>query len=267
MKSYLFLPGDNVKKIHKAIALQPDAIILDLEDGVASSQKALAREIVAEALQTLDFGSSKVSVRIHPISTPDWQIDLQASHGADFITLAKAESGTQIWQLRDQTELPILPIVESARGVMRVDEIVFSDAKLIGLVFGGEDYAASVGAIRTPEATELLFARSAVVCAAAAAQISAIDTVFIDFRDADGFRKEARMARQLGFSGKLAIHPHQVPLIHEVFAPTEKEILEASALLEAFEAHEKAGQGVFNYQGKMIDMPIVLQARKIVQQK
>ena len=264
MKTLLFLPGNDIKKIEKAIALQPDVIIMDLEDGVAFSEKGVARNVVAEALQNLDFGPSKVSVRINPIHTSLWKEDIQVANAAQFVTIAKVESATQLWQLREKTDLPFLPIVESARGILRVDEIAFADHQLLGLVFGGEDYAASVGAIRSSEGLELLYARSAIVCAAAAVQIPAIDTVYVDFKDDEGLERESLYAKQLGFSGKLAIHPQQVPIIHRVFAPTAEQIAAAKALLAAYKAHEEKGMGVFNYQDKMVDMPLVLQAERML---
>ncbi len=154
--------------------------------------------------------------------------------------------------------------VETARGILNIKEIARADRRLEAIIFGAEDYAASVGATRTKEATEVLYARSAVVTACAANELQAIDMVYIDFRDAEGLRLEAEQAAGLGFSGKQIIHPNQVAVGQEAFTPSEDAIEYAQRVVRAFAASQKEGKGAFALDGKMIDMPLLKNAQKVL---
>jgi citrate lyase beta subunit len=274
----LFTPGDSDRKIAKAAATGADAVVLDLEDGVAPDRKAHGRKVVAEALAGLDFGESERLVRINAVGSGLEEEDLRATLDArpDGYVLPKVESAEAVRQVScwlaaeekargwPEQGVVLLALIETAGGIVRLPEIAGSDGRLAALMFGAEDYAASVGAVRTREGIEVLYARSAVVAAAAAAGLDAIDTLFTDFADDEGLRRDARFARQLGYAGKLAIHPRQVPIIHEALTPTGEEIAQARRLLDAYRAHLGAGRGAFALDGKMVDMPMVRAAERVL---
>jgi citrate lyase beta subunit len=154
--------------------------------------------------------------------------------------------------------------VETAKGILNLREIAEADKRLEAIIFGGEDYAASVGAIRTKEATELLYARQAVVAACAANDLQAIDIVFIDFKDPGGLRLEAEQGAGFGFSGKQIIHPNQVVPVQEAFTPSDSAIEYAKRIVESFEASQKEGRGAYALDGRMIDMPLLKNAQKVL---
>ena len=274
----LFAPGDAARKLEKAAGLGADAVILDLEDAVAPQQKQVARAVVASALRDLSFGESARIVRINSEASGLWQADLDAVLGAapDAIMLPKVEGAAFVREVsariaaeesaagRPSGGVALIALIESARGVVEVASIASADARLCALAFGAEDYSASVGAIRTTEGVEVLYARSAVVAAAAAFGLGALDTPFVDLKDTDRLAHDARFARQLGYTGKLAIHPAQLGALHAAFTPSLAEVEYARRLLEAFRAHETAGAGVFAFEGKMVDLPMLRAAQRVL---
>lgn len=277
-RSLLFMPGDSARKIEKSVEVGADAIIADLEDAVAPSQKQAARETVVAAFQRLDFGPTERLIRLNPVSTSLWEDDLAQTIAArpDGYVLPKTESAAQVQALSARLAeleaahgLPVgstrlLALVETAMGVLMAPEIAGADNRLDGLLFGAEDLAGDMGARRSREGWEIFYARGAVVIAAAAHGLPAVDTVYIDLADTDGLAAECRLARNLGFAGKLAIHPRQVAVINHAFAPSPEEVAAAERLIAAFESRLAAGSGVFEMDGKMIDMPMVLAARKVL---
>jgi len=280
-RSLLFMPGDSSRKIEKAVGLHADSIIADLEDAVAQSQKQAARATVIECFQRLDFGPVERLIRMNPVSTHLWEEDLAQTLPArpDGYVLPKTESVEQVQavskrlaELEERAGLGVgstrlLVQIETAMGVVKAAEIAGADSRVDALLFGAEDLAVDMGARRTRRGWEILYARSALITAAAAYGLPAIDTVFIDLADTEGLVDECRFAQELGFSGKLAIHPRQVEVINRAFSPTQEEIAQAQRLIDAFEKQQAAGTGVFEMDGKMIDMPIVLAARRILAQR
>ena len=277
-RALLYMPGDDWKKITKSLTLGVDCICMDMEDGVAASRKSEARATIAKALQELDFGKSEKLARINSLGS-DWEKDDIAAvlpFRPDGIVIPKVESLDQIkWggEIIESAELkygwPInfvrmLVGVETAKGILNLKEIA-SHPRLDGIIFGGEDFAASIGATRTPDATELLYARQAVVAACAAFSLQAIDIVFIDFKDADGLRLEAEQGAGFGFSGKQIIHPNQVSVTQEAFTPSDDAIASAKRIVETFEASQKEGKGSYALDGKMIDMPLLKNAQKVLE--
>lgn len=269
------MPGDDWKKIVKATTLGVDCICMDMEDGVAVSRKAEARVTIAKALRELDFGASEKLARVNSIGS-GWErndIDAVLPFRPDGIVIPKVESREQVeWgsRLIEAAELKygwtlnsirMLVGVETALGILNLKEIA-AHPRLDGIIFGGEDYAASVGARRTREAVELLYARQAVVAACAAFGLQAIDIVYIDFKDAEGLRLEAEQGAGFGFSGKQIIHPNQVGVTQAAFTPSERMIEEARRIVETFEASQKEGKGAYALDGKMIDMPLLKNAQK-----
>jgi citrate lyase beta subunit len=177
------------------------------------------------------------------------------------------ESQDQIREMVRRTSLgpvPLLALIETARGVVNLKEIAGADPRLQGLIFGAEDLAGDMGAVRTREGWESFWARGAVVTVAAAFSLQAIDTVFIDLGDEEGLRKDAALACQMGYSGKLAIHPKQVPVIAAAFTPSDEEIARARRLMELHARHQASGTGAFALDGKMVDWPMVRAAERLL---
>ncbi|RMF39462.1 MAG: CoA ester lyase [Anaerolineae bacterium] len=277
-RALLYMPGDDMHKIRKGAALGVDCMCMDLEDGVALNRKQAARQTVAEALQTLDFGSTEYLVRINPVGSGLEEDDLAAvlPHRPMGIVVPKAESGEALrWVSARIAEaegrygwpagaIRLIAIVETALGVVNLREIAAADARLDALVFGSEDFAGSVGAVRTPEAWEVFYARSAVVTHAAAFGRQAIDMVCADFRDLERVRREAEEGARLGFTGKQIIHPAQIAPVQQAFTPTDEAIAAARRLVEAFEAHQARGTGAFAVDGAMVDAPMIKAAQQIL---
>lgn len=279
-RSLLYMPGTDWRKIEKAATeLDPDSVCLDLEDGVALNAKTEARETIARALQTLDFRRSEKLVRINSMDSGLAEEDLAATLPAhpDGIVAPKVRNASHVQWLHEQLSSAedrygwqrgstiLILIIESARGIVELDAIVKASPRIAALVFGAEDFASDMGAVRTKEAFEVLYARSKVVTYAKARGIQAIDIVYPDFRDAEGFTSESRQGMMMGYTGKQLIHPNQIPLIHAVYMPTPEEIAHARRVVEAHAAHQKSGKGAFALDGKMVDMPVVKQAEGVLE--
>ncbi len=270
-RAMLFMPGDSMRKIEKAIGLGVDCIVMDLEDGVAFSQKEEARRTIVQVLQTLDFGRTERLIRINPVGSELFEADLRATiaAGPDGYVLPKVDFAEQVQVVAEFLSLEekargrraggirLLPIVETALGVMNVREIALADDRVDALVFGAEDLAGDMGAQRTPEGWEIFYARSAVVTAAKAYRLQAIDMVYFDLNDLAGFEAECRSGRQMAYDGKMAIHPRQVEIAQRVFAPSAEEIERALRVIQAHEEAQAAGLGAFALDGRMVDMPVV----------
>jgi citrate lyase beta subunit len=273
------MPGDDRRKIEKSTTLGVDSICMDMEDGVAANKKAEAREVIAQAMKELDFGKSERCIRINQIDSGLEKRDLVAALATnpDTIVVPKIETAGQVKWVSDHIEtyelssklnigsIRLLVGVETAKGILNLKEIAEADKRLEAIIFGGEDYAASVGAVRTKEATELLYARQAVVTACAANDLQAIDIVFIDFKDTEGLRAEAEQGAGFGFSGKQIIHPNQVLPVQEAFTPSDEAIEYAKRIVESFESSQKEGKGAYAMDGKMIDMPLLKNAQKVLE--
>ncbi len=237
-RALLYMPGDDRRKIEKATTLGVDCICMDLEDGTAVNKKAEAREVIAQAMRELDFGKSERCIRINSVGSGFEYDDLAAAlaAGPDTIVLPKVEFAEEVNWVSGEIEsyelsngLPmgrirLLAGLETAKGVLNLKEIAGADKRLEALIFGGEDFAASIGATRSPEATELFMPEQAVVTACAAHEIQAIDIVYIDFRDTEGLRAEAKQGADWGFVGKQIIHPNQVGPVQAAFTPSDEAI-------------------------------------------
>jgi citrate lyase beta subunit len=277
-RALLYVPGSEPRKIEKAAALGADSVCLDLEDGVAPTRKAEARQLVAHAFRTLDFGKSEKLGRINGIGTGLEQDDLAALVPArpDGIVVPKVNdaeelrwAGEQIGELEtregiERGSIALIGMIESARGLLNVAQIASADARVHALIFGAEDYAADVGARRTREGLEVLYARSAIVAACAAFGIQAIDLLFLDFRDPEGLRAEALRGAQLGYAGMQVIHPNQVPIVQAIFTPDAAEIEKAKRIVDAARENLQAGRGAFALDNKMVDMPIIKAAERVL---
>ena len=269
-RSWLFVPGDSEKKIAKALQSEADAVIFDLEDSVAPSQKAAARDI----LKNLPKQSNGPQwwVRVNALGSEFHKDDLKLIGSAYVhgIVLPKAESGADVTQLAHRTgNIPIHAIVtETAASLFGLLSYRSPSSTLAAMSWGAEDLSAALGASsKYDESGELSFtyklARSLCLAGAMAAGVQPVDGVFADFRDEEGLRKESEAARREGFTGKLAIHPAQVAVINAAFTPSTDDIAHAEAIVAAFEAHPDAG--VLSVDGKMVDRPHLTQAKRTLE--
>lgn len=266
-RSVMFTPGDRPEMLRKASGSDADVIVFDLEDAVAAERKAQARTAVVDLLADPEFDPDpEVCVRLNP----EFEADLAVIERAlpDSLMLPKVGSKADVKALDDRIRqyggsLPVLALIESAAGVLAAPEIAAADAT-DALVFGAEDLSADIGATRTDEGTEVLYARERVVIAASAADVAAIDTVYTDIEDTEGIAAETRFAIQLGYDGKMAIHPAQVKPINEAFTPDPDELAWARRVMDARERAQKEERGVFRVDGEMIDAPLVARAQRIM---
>ena len=282
-RSLLFSPGDSPDLMRKAPGAGADVICFDLEDAVAPGRKEEARAAVREVLADPEFDpDAEVCVRLtaeSPGADLDGVLGLDEGEGRsgergtdgvrlDAVMLPKVEAADRVADAAalcaDRgVEPAVFALVETAAGVLSAQAIAAADAT-DALVFGAEDLAADVGATRTDEGTEVLYAREHVVLAASAAGVDAVDTVFTDFSDEAGLREDAAFARRLGYDGKLAIHPAQVAPITEAFTPDPEDVEWAAAVLDARDEAEREGKAVFQVDGEMIDAPLIAQAERIL---
>ncbi|MFT7587084.1 MAG: citrate lyase beta subunit [Cellvibrionaceae bacterium] len=268
LRSILFTPGDSGRKLQKAARSGADAVVIDLEDAVAPSALADAHQLTLNALQTIDFGRSKRLVRINGHSQDALLADIEAilPGKPDGVVVPKVESAEMLTLVAQKLpeNVSIFALIETAAGFMNLPDIMKGDAKLEGLILGGEDLIASIGAKPTPGRKELAYARGALVMAASAYQLQAIDTVFTAWRDVEGLTQDAQIAAEVGFTGKLAIHPAQLPAIHEAFSPTAAEIEWANDVILESQRLKEQGIGVFSFGGRMIDEAHIRIAKRIL---
>jgi len=274
-RSRLYLPGNEPKYFLNASLHTPDGIILDLEDGVAPSEKDAARPLVRNALRAVDFGHCERMVRINQGNRGFADLDAVVPQNVHVILIPKVESAEQVQavdaraekvRLAAGLESPcfLMPIIESALGCFNALAIATASPNIVALTIGLEDYTADLGAQRTPEGRESFWARQVVVNAARAAGVTPIDTVFSDFSDREGLRQSVLEAKALGFEGKGCIHPRQVPVVHEAFAPSSEEVEKAKRIVLAFQDAERRGLGVVALGSKMVDPPVVKRALRTV---
>ncbi|MBK9099075.1 MAG: HpcH/HpaI aldolase/citrate lyase family protein [bacterium] len=274
-RSRLYLPGNEPKFFVNAGLHSPDGIILDLEDSVAPTEKDAAQLLVRNALRSVDFYNAERMVRINQLPKGLDDLKYIIPHNVNVILVPKCESAEQIHQLEKEVEklkkqhkvknpIYFMPIIESALGVIKSYEIATASKNNCALAIGLEDYTADIGTQRTNEGRESIFARQMLVNAAKAAGIQAIDTVFSDTSDMEGLRQSVLEAKSLGFEGKGCIHPRQIQVVHEAFAPTTEEIEKAKKIVLAFEEAEKKGLGVVSLGSKMIDPPVVKRAQRTI---
>jgi citrate lyase beta subunit len=261
--------------IEKAANSPADAIIIDLEDSVAVEKKMEARENVVAALREVNFENKPVYLRINAINSPFANFDFLETipYNLSGYVIPKVDDAETLerfhtwYESTQETEIQIFALIESAKGILNLREIVLGNVKLAGLMFGGEDYVASIGAFVSEGRQELLFARSAIVNAAAAIEVPAIDTVFTNFQDSAGLRADAETARQLGFDGKLLIHPDQIGIVHDVWRISSAEIQLARELLDEYKLRlRNGGESVFPFKGQMVDKAIIRRAKQVLQQ-
>jgi citrate lyase subunit beta / citryl-CoA lyase len=271
-RTRLYLPGNEPRFFLNAGLHAPDGIILDLEDSVAPAEKDAARILVRNALRAIDSAGAERMVRINSGAMGLDDLRAVVPQGVDVVLIPKCEQAAdvasvaeEIASISHQSKLGhpvwLLPIVESARGVMRASEIAAASDTICALAIGLEDYCADIGAERTREGEESAYARGAIVNAACAAGVEPLDSVFSDVADTGALHAHARKSRALGFKGMGCIHPRQIAVVHDAFAPEAGEIEKAGRIVLAYEDAVRAGSGVTVLNGKMIDMPVVNRAQ------
>lgn len=272
--SRLYLPGNTPSLMINAGIHKPDAIILDLEDAVAPNKKYEARFIVRNALRNIDFYGTERMVRINQVPAGLDDLEFLVPHNVNLVLVPKCESADQIRLVNEKISLLknknnvngniwLMPIIESALGVLKALEIAQSE-NVVALAIGLEDYTADLGTRRTQEGTESFFARSMVVNACKAAGIQAIDSVFSDIADMEALKETVIRSKALGFDGMGCIHPRQIRVIHENYAPDAAEIEKAKKIVNAFMEATAKGLGVVSLGTKMIDPPVVKRAQKLI---
>jgi len=274
--SRLYLPGNSPSMMLNAGIHQPDGIILDLEDSVAPERKAEARLLVRNALCQIDFYGAERMVRINQLPDGLEDLDEVVPQLPHLVLLPKCEYASQVVEVveriqsilkahKQEREIYLMPIVESALGVENAFEIATASKSVVAMAIGLEDYTADLGVKRSESGEESLYARTRLVNACKAAGIQPIDSVYSDVANMEGLRKNVETSRSLGFEGMGCIHPRQVPVIHEAFIPGEDEIEIARRIVEAFEEVQARGSGVVALGSKMIDPPVVKRAQKTLE--
>jgi len=275
-RSRLYLPGSEPKYFVNAALHQPDTIILDLEDSVHPSEKDTARILVRNALRAVDFGHSERMVRINQLPLGLADLEEVIPEQPDLVLIPKVEDAQQvadvdakIGNIKKAHKLTrpiwLMPILESALGIEHAFEIAKASPNVVALTIGLEDYTADLAVVKTSTGGESLYARTRLVNAARAAGVQAIDSVFGDVGDMEGLRNWGRASRALGFEGMGCIHPAQIAVIHEAFAPSAAEIEKALKIVAAYEDAQARGLGVVSLGSKMIDPPVVNRALKLVE--
>jgi citrate lyase subunit beta/citryl-CoA lyase len=278
LRSFLFAPGNHARRVEKALSLDADAVILDLEDAVATAEKPATREAVAAALERPRRGL--LYVRVNAVDSEFCYGDLLAivRNGLDGVILPKVESAaglaTADWllaQLERDRGMPagaidLIPIIETAQGLDRLGPILAGGTRVRRVAFGAGDFTLDVNMAWSRDEAELAHARAAIVTTSRAAGIEApLDTVWVELTDQDGLEASAATALRFGFQGKMCIHPDQIAVVNRVFTPSDAEIAAAERVVAAFAKAEAEGSAAIQLDGKFIDYPIVYRAQRVLQ--
>ena len=277
LRSFLFVPGNRIDRIEKAFSSQADAVIIDLEDAVAPSEKGSVRKQVGLFLEKAS--RKNIFIRINGVKTPFFEEDLErvAQASVRGVVIPKSEvpeafrkADQKLAEFEKQRSLPggqirLIPQLESALGLSKAQEIGASTGRMLALAFGAGDLTLDLGAKLTQTGEELLFARSYLVWASRLAGVYAVDAPFmLDVKDAEGLSAEARRSRQLGFRGKFCIHPAQVGPVNEIFSPTPEEVERARKIIEAYDLATSKGEGAIALEGEFVDPPVYERAKQVL---
>jgi len=277
IRSWLFAPANVPKFLYNTLVFNSDAIIFDLEDSVPLAEKEDARELLVEALKTINYGNTPIFARVNGIKTEFGYDDIKylVEAGLKNIRLPMCESELDIKELDDyltkledknnieKGSVKIAAALETPIAVYNALSIAKASKRVIGISFGIEDFTRSLGINRSKEETELLYARSKIVLEANIAGVASVDGVYTNIDDTDGFYKQCEFSRSLGFTGKACIHPSQISILHKAYTPKEEEIIYSLKVIEATKNIE--GGGVISLEGKMIDIPVIEKAKKIIE--
>lgn len=275
---WLYTPASHISRMQKAVSLPVDCLIFDLEDSVPPAEKETARENVAKCLSTSSYRTVEIGVRINGLGTEFGGQDIRhlAPLRPDFFVLPKVESEqavkdflAMLFEIEnqaspDQEKIEIFCIIETARGIVNLEKIVFASERLNGIMFGAEDFTLDLGIERSREGKELFYARAKVAICAAAARMEAIDTVFSDIEDREGVIAEAIEAFMMGFTGKAIIHPSQIEPVRLGFSPSQEKVEIAKKQIAEFERGLERGVASVSVDGEMVDYPVYRRAKKMV---
>ena len=275
-RTMMLTPGNRPERLAKATQLDIDAAVFDLEDGVGPEQKAEAREVINQQLATLDFGHRERLVRINAVGTDDYQLDIKAISFAniDAVFVPKVETPDQLAMLDDaltgiemtlgqDRKLDVVATIETPRGMLNALAIADASERTSALFFGSGDYSAATGAAVTDAA--LAFPRSTLVAAASASGLQAIDAAyFVAVKDAEATKRDALLAKDLGFVGKVIFHPNQISVCNEIFSPSATEIERAQKIVRAHAEAAAEGKGVAYVDGEFLAIDIVLMAQRVL---
>ena len=278
-RSMLFIPGNTPNLLINGDRLGADMVIFDLEDAVSPDEKDSARILVRNTLRYMGFKGLKTIVRINSVDTAYWKKDLDEimKYGPDMVMLPKSGTADDVreadaYMSKLETELGLavnsvrlMPLIETALGVENAFAIATATKRVSAIFLGAEDLTADLRCKRTKEGREIEYARTRLVAAARAAGVDVYDTPFTDVNDDEGMRKDAEVAKALGFTGKASISPRHVDIINEVFSPSEKDVSYAYEVMDAIRTAKAQGRGAIALHGKMIDAPIVERARQTIE--
>lgn len=278
-RSMMFLNCQKPGLIKDPYIYKPDSIMLDLEDAVAENQKDAARYSLYHALKEIDYHGVERVVRINGLDTPHWKEDVRVcvAGQCDSIRIPKVESAQDVLTIQKAVEdaeeefgvekgsILLMAALESCKGVMNAYEICQASPLLFGVALSGGDYTKDLQTTITGTGVELNWARGMMINAARAAGVQCFDTVFTNLDDMDGFRKETEMIKMMGFDGKSIVNPRQIAITHEIFTPTEKEIIKAEKIVKEVEEKKAMGIGVFTVDGKMIDIAFYPGAKRTIE--
>jgi citrate lyase subunit beta/citryl-CoA lyase len=278
VRSLLFAPGNRPELLKKFPRSDADGYVIDFEDGTPEPEKQSARDTLADVVSYLREQKLRgpIFVRTSAASSPHTEADLEAALHTDIdgLVIPKLGAVGELQQFgqaladaeqKRRRQLRLIGLIESMAGVVAAPQLATGDDHLSALAFGGEDFISDIGGRRTPEGLEVLYARSQVVLAARSAGLEAIDQVVVDIRDDEQFRRDAIAGRNLGYTGKMCLLPRQVTLANEVFSPTAEEVDRSRRLIEAYDAAIAAGRGVTEFEGLMVDTPLLKRARAILE--
>jgi len=278
LRSMLYVPGNRQDMCRKAVQSPADAVVLDLEDGVPPAEKQTACRLVKSYLSELAQSGKKAFVRINPLSSGLTQAELEelVGPGLEGVSLPKINSANEVqviasWVSALEKErgmelgqVKFIPWVETALGVLNAYNIACASPRIVGVALGGDDLTRDMDIVRSQDGMELLYPRAHVALAAIAAGVAPLDTPYTGFEDEAGLIREARLARQLGFQGKIVIHPSQIEPVNRIFSPSHEEVAEAKRVVAAFDEAVSRGSAVATVEGKMVDTPVAERARRLL---
>ena len=278
LRSLIFVPGNRSNMLERALHFPADVIMVDLEDSVPPGEKVAARAVAAEWIPRLRQAGQRVMVRANALDTGLTRDELAAVISPELygISVGKTESA---WDLREieriisplearaglePGRIRLIPWIESARAIVNVSEMASALDRIVAIAFGAEDFTNDMGIRRTEDGDEVYHPRSAVAIAARAAGVASLDSPYVAFRNPEGLRKDARAARQMGYTGKFAIHPSQIETINELFSPLPEDVAYARRVMEAWREAEANGRGSLSLDDKMVDVPVVKRAQNLL---
>ena len=278
LRSLIFVPGNRANMLERALDFNADIIMVDLEDSVPPAEKVAAQHLARQWVPTLRQAGKRVMVRANSLDTGLTRDELTAVISPDLygVSVGKTES---VWDLREidriiapleasaglqPGQIKLIPWIESARAVVNVNELAAALPRSVAIAFGAEDYTNDMGIQRTDDGAEVYHPRATIAIAARAAGVAALDSPYVAFRNPAGLRQDAGVARQLGYTGKFAIHPAQIDPINELFSPLPEDVAYARRVMEAWNEAEAAGRGSLNLDGKMVDVPVVKRAQNLL---